>query len=88
MQRDARWSESLAVGTQPFEHVKRELGFKARHRGIEEDQGSLVLRQTGAAYRVVFGAENEALSGKYAFITVNNSLKVSVVRPLVWKTYQ
>lgn len=84
MQRDAGWSESLAVGTQTFvEHVKRELGFKTRHRGIEEDQGSLVLRQTGATYRVVFDAENEDLRGKYAFKTVSNSLKVSVVRSLV-----
>lgn len=75
MQRDAHWTESLAVGTQPFvENVKRELGLKARHRGIAEDQGSLVLRQTRPAYAMVFDGENEALRGKNGFKLSKNVL--------------
>lgn len=74
MQREARWSESLAVGTQPFvENVKRELGLKARHRGIEEDQGSLVLRETGPAYGLVFDGDNAGLKGKNALKTTGKS---------------
>jgi|GEM_PF-5098766 len=74
MQRDARWSESLAVGTQPFvENVKRELGLKTRHRGIDEDQGSLVFRQKGPAYRVVFYGKNEGPIGKKALKTESSS---------------
>ncbi len=75
LQRDARWSESLAVGTQPFvDHVKRKLGLKARYRGIKEDQGSLVLRQTRPAYAMVFDGENEALRGKNGFKSGENVL--------------
>jgi hypothetical protein len=60
--------------------VKRELGLKARHRDIKEDQGSLVLRQTGPAYAMVFDAENEALRGK----TLLNRVKKLLLLGLAW----
>ncbi len=68
IQRDARWSETLAVGTQVFiEGIKRELGSKARHRDLEETHGSFVLRQPSTAYAITFAIKNGALKPKYAF---------------------
>ena len=60
--RDGRWTEALAVGSQAFvEKVKRELGPKALHRGLEPMDGTYALRESGEAYRGHFSGENTAL---------------------------
>lgn len=73
MQRDERWSEALAVGSQAFiENVKRELALKARHRDVEETIGSYALRQPQFPYNGDFGREMEALRLKNTFIWSEN----------------
>lgn len=61
----ARRSEALAVGSQAFvEKVKLELALEARHREIEEAEGTCVLREPGGAYAGNFGTEIGRLSPK------------------------
>ena len=62
VRRDARWSEAIAVGSEAFvEKVKRELGMKAKHRDVDEADGTCVLREPRGAYTSTFGTENSAL---------------------------
>ena len=66
--RDARWSEAIAVGTLAFgEKVKRELGSKAMHCGVEQVDGVYALRESSEAYRGEFAAKNEALRPQNTF---------------------
>lgn len=65
VRRDERWSEAVAVGSQAFvERVKRELGIHARHREVDEANGTCALREPGNAYTGVFGTENSVLRPK------------------------
>ncbi len=50
-QREAKWSETLAVGSRSFiEQVRRDLGGAARHRDIVQDDDAFLLREPAAAY--------------------------------------
>jgi hypothetical protein len=61
-QRDARWSEALAVGSLAFvEKIKSDLGTKAAHRSAEQAGATTVLREQSEAYGVEFAGENSAL---------------------------
>ena len=65
--RDERWSEALAVGSQAFvEKVKRELALKARHRDVDEADGTSALREPAIAYTGGFGTENGVLRAENA----------------------
>lgn len=56
--RDERWSQALAVGSQAFvEKVKLELALKAKHREVEELDGTYALRESSGAYRGDFCPE-------------------------------
>ncbi len=58
-QREAAWSESLAVGSEGFvREVKQKLGASASFREVEESDGMFVLReaQTGYEYGRTEGA--------------------------------
>lgn len=73
MKRDERWSEALAVGSHAFvEKVKRELALRARHRDVEETNGSYVLRQPQFPYHCDFRPEISALRPENAFIWNEN----------------
>ena len=75
--RDERWTESIAVGSQSFvERVKRELGIPARRRAIEETDGMCVLREPGSAYTGAFGTENSALRPKNAIFWSENPVNI------------
>ena len=76
VKREERWSEAIAVGSQTFvENVKRELGIKARHRDIDEADGTCVLREPRAAYTCIFGTENSALRPKNTALWTENPAK-------------
>ena len=63
LERDERWSETIAVGSEAFvAHVKNVLGAAASARAVVTMDGLTVLREDGAAYNRIFKAENEALS--------------------------
>jgi putative transposase len=61
-QRDDRWSESIAVGSEGFvERVKNELGFRAQHRAILVANGLCSRRKPVPPYGDHFDRENEVL---------------------------
>jgi putative transposase len=65
IKRDGRWSEALAVGSQAFvEKVKHELAMKARHRDVDEANGSYTLRQPQFPYTGDFSPQSGALRPK------------------------
>jgi putative transposase len=68
-QREPRWTESIAVGSQNFiEETKAKLGIKAKGRRIEGYPDELsVLKEESAPYNAFFDTENEALSAENAF---------------------
>ncbi len=66
--REGRWTESIAVGSEGFVRgVKGKLGPKAMWREMMGGEGSYELRETTAAYDVVFGAQNGDLRQENAF---------------------
>ena len=65
--RDDRWSESIAVGNRALSQVKNELGFKADHREVIEENGSYALREMTESYGFNFAAEKAALSTENTF---------------------
>lgn len=68
-QRDACWSESIAVGSERFvEQVRTELGVRARHRKIAEADEAFVLREPSSHYKGNLSDENRALSPENAFL--------------------
>jgi len=62
LEREACWTESLAVGGREFvEGVKVALGASARYRDIEPSNDGFILRDAPAAYTSEFGLENGRL---------------------------
>ena len=60
--RDEKWTESIAVGSEPFVIVTKErLGFKARAREVIGGGGSYELKESPAPYIGTLGHENAAL---------------------------
>ena len=52
MERESRWTESLAVGSDAFvEGFKSKMGLRGRYRTIKESDGSFELREGGPAGR-------------------------------------
>lgn len=66
-QRQARWTESVAVGGREFvTRMQRELGPRGYHRAIETIADTHVLREDAGAYAAGFGFENDAMDAKSA----------------------
>ena len=60
--RDGKWTESVAVGSEAFVTITKEtLGDRAEGRAVIGGDGSYELRESPAAYRGIFGYENELL---------------------------
>ena len=73
LQRDERWSEALAVGSQAFvENLKRELGIAALHRAVEETDGAYLLREARSAYDASFGGKTGVLRLENSFFWDEN----------------
>ena len=63
--RDARWSESLAVGSEAFAgDVQERLGVPARNRDVWVDGNVAHLKEPSASYRPDFGVINGGLRRK------------------------
>ncbi len=70
-ERDARWSESVAVGSEAFvRDTKERLGIKAVGREVTGGDGSYELREPKVSYKANFQAENGDLSQENAFFTL------------------
>ena len=62
LQRDTRWSDSVAVGSQAFvEGVQAQLGTWAQARRVEDTDDAACLRESPAAYINDFRPENMIL---------------------------
>jgi putative transposase len=49
--REAKWSESIAVGSEAFvERTKEELGIRAEGREVRELEGQFILREPQVSY--------------------------------------
>jgi hypothetical protein len=60
--RDARWTESVAVGSEGFvTATKEKLGVKAKGREVIGAKGSYELRERQAAYKGILRHENVVL---------------------------
>ena len=67
-ERDARWSESIAVGNEAFvRETKERLGIRAVGREVMGDNGSYELRESEVPYQANFDPENGDLSQENAF---------------------
>jgi REP element-mobilizing transposase RayT len=67
-ERDARWTESIAVGSEAFvRDTKERLGIKAVGRDVTGGDGSYELRESKVSYGANFQAENGDLSQENAF---------------------
>jgi putative transposase len=56
--RNARWTRSLAVGSEAFvQRIQQEMGADARFRTIEHDGAGSYLKEPAAAYWADFGVE-------------------------------
>jgi len=66
-QRQALWTESVAVGGRAFvAGVKRALGSRGCHRQIEQIGDSHVLREDAGAYAARFGVEKDRIAANWA----------------------
>ena len=67
-EREPRWTESIAVGSEGFvRETKEKLGIKAMGREVIGANGSYELREPETAYGPGFGSENEDLRQENAF---------------------
>ena len=65
LSRNARWSESLAVGSELFvQDIQAQLGAEAHSRSVQVDRESAWLREPSATYTVDFDGKNSLLSTK------------------------
>jgi REP element-mobilizing transposase RayT len=63
LQRQRKWTESIAVGSQTFvETVKDKLGFRAKTRFVHQGNENHELREAVVPYSTIFSTENDALS--------------------------
>ena len=68
MIRDEKWSQSIAVGDKQYvENIKTQLGVKAKHRKIHENEGSFELREDQVPYTADFDTEIKGLSPKNTY---------------------
>jgi len=67
-QRENRWTEGIAVGSNSFvEKVKEKLGYKARGRRVAESRSGSELKEAVSAYNAYFEAKTDPVSEKNSF---------------------
>jgi putative transposase len=59
-QRDRRWTESIAVGSEQFvQSTKERLGVKARGREVIAADGSSELQEEGTSYKTLWATKSD-----------------------------
>jgi hypothetical protein len=67
-ERDGRWSESIAIGSETFvRDTKERLGIKAVGREVMGMEGAYELREPAVSYEANFDHENGDLRQENAF---------------------
>jgi putative transposase len=70
--RDAKWTESIAVGSESFVRAtKRQLGLRAKSRQVLGRGGSYSLRESQLPYNEFLGYENDVLRSKNEYFWKN-----------------
>ncbi len=68
-EREARWTESIAVGSEGFvECTKAALGIKAIGREVIGEGGAYELREPDVSYNTILGGENAVLSPQNTYL--------------------
>jgi putative transposase len=68
LQRESKWTESLAVGSEDFvERIKEKLDMKAKSRKIVKSENDYVLSDSEISYKPIFDPKNEALRPKNGY---------------------
>jgi putative transposase len=63
LDKDAKWTSSLAVGSEEFvAGIKGQLGVKSRYRQIDQDADTYILREPQLSYTPLFEGKNGHLS--------------------------
>lgn len=71
--RDKRWSESIAVGSEPFiDQLNISLGMKAMHKDIIEQDDSYLIKEEHVSYNTLF-------NGKMDILRLENTIKWDVL---------
>ncbi|MFH2220491.1 MAG: transposase [Pseudomonadota bacterium] len=71
--RDSKWTESVAVGGEPFvKATKEKLGIKGKGREVIGKDGSYELRESTEPYKAILGHENEGLRLQNAYFWNDN----------------
>jgi len=71
LERDASWSDSLAVGHRSFvNEIQQALGIDARYRRVVEGRGHYVLKEPSIAYAAHFSYEKRVLSHENGIIWI------------------
>ena len=75
-QRNSKWTESIAVGSELFVNsTKEKFGIKAKGLEVVGTDGNYELREEVASYKPFFGQEKAALSRGNAFFWDDNTSK-------------
>lgn len=65
LERESKWTESLAVGSEDFvERIKEQLDIKAKSRKIVKTDKDYILSDSEISYRPIFDPQNEVLRHK------------------------
>ncbi len=68
-QRQAQWTESIAVGSKSFtERIKEKLGILAKGRKIIESDDGFQLRENKATYNADFDIKKDDIAGKNVYL--------------------
>jgi putative transposase len=66
--REAKWTESVAIGSKEFvEATQEKLGIRAKGRRVVEENGIYELKEPQSSYGNVFGPEKRGLREKNAY---------------------
>jgi len=67
--REAKWTESIAIGSKAFvEGIQEKLGIKAKGRKVVGDSDTYELREAQSSYGDVFDIEKTILRSKNAYL--------------------
>ena len=72
--RDAKWTESVAVGIEPFvRRTKTKLGIRAKGRKVVGEHSSCSRRESASTYETHLGGKNAALRSQNEYFLKNTA---------------
>ncbi len=69
LERDSKWSESIAVGRKSFvEEVHKKLGYEVKSRKVIHEEESFMIREPVASYNTLFEGKNAPLRAENTYL--------------------